>query len=83
MTLLVAGLVLFIALHLVPSVAPLRAGLVAGMGEKPYRGVFSALAFAGLAMIVWGYAAAPFEPVYSPPDWGRQAAMWVVPAALV
>ncbi|MCY3754217.1 MAG: NnrU family protein [Alphaproteobacteria bacterium] len=83
MTLLVAGLALFIVLHLVPSIAPLRAGLVAGMGEKTYRGVFSALAFAGLAMIVWGYSAAPFEPVYAPPDWGRQAAMWVVPAALV
>ena len=34
-------------------------------------------------MIVWGYSTAPFDPVYSPPDWGRQAAMWVVPAALV
>ena len=83
MTLLVAGLALFIALHLVPGVAPLRAGLVAGMGERRYRGAFSALAFASLAMIVWGYAAAPAEPVYSPPDWGRQAAMGVVPAALV
>ena len=83
MTLLVAGLALFIALHLVPGVAPLRAGLVARMGEKRYRAVFSALAFAGLAMIVWGYSTAPFDPVYSPPDWGRQAAMGVVPAALV
>ncbi len=83
MTLLVAGLALFIILHLIPSVPPLRARLVAGMGEKRYRGAFSALAFAGLALIVWGYAAAPFEPVYSPPDWGRQAAMWLAPAAFV
>ena len=83
MTLLVAGLALFILLHLVPSVPPLRAGLIAGMGEKRYRGAFSALAFAGLAMIVWGYSAAPFEPIYSPPDWGRQAAKWMVPAAFV
>ena len=83
MTLLVAGLALFVVLHLIPGVAPLRAGLVAGMGEKRYRGVFSALAFAGLALIVWGYSTAPFEPVYSPPGWGRDAAMWMVPAALV
>lgn len=83
MTLLAAGLALFIVLHLIPGIAPLRAGLVAGMGEKRYRGAFSALAFAGLAMIVWGYSAAPFEPVYSPPDWGRQAAMWLAPAAFV
>ena len=83
MTLLVAGLALFIGLHLIPGIAPLRAGLVARMGEKRYRGAFSALAFAGLALIVWGYSAAPFEPVYSPPGWGRDAAMWMVPAAFV
>ncbi len=83
MTLLVAGLALFIALHLIPSVAPLRAGLVAGMGEKRYRGVFSVLALAALAMIAWGYSTAPVEPVYSPPDWGRQAAMWMAPAGFV
>ncbi len=83
MTLLAAGLALFIVLHLVPSVPPLRAGLVAGMGEKRYRGAFSGLALLALVMIVWGYSAAPFEPVYSPPDWGRQAAVWLVPAAFV
>ncbi len=83
MTLLVAGLALFIVLHLVPGIAPLRAALVASMGGKRYRGAFSALAFAGLAMIVWGYSAAPSEPVYVPPDWGRQAAVWMVPAAFV
>ena len=83
MTLLVAGLALFIALHMIPGVPPLRAVLVAGMGEARYRGAFSGLAFAGLAMVVWGYASAPVEPVYSPPGWGRQAAMWMTPAAFV
>ena len=34
-------------------------------------------------MMVWGYSAAPFEPVYSPPGWGRHAAMGLVPVALV
>ncbi len=53
------------------------------MGEKRYRGAFSGLALAALVLIVWGYSAAPFEPVYAPPDWGRQAAMWMAPAAFV
>ncbi len=83
MTLLVAGLALFIVLHLVPSVPPLRAGLVTIMGGKRYRGAFSGLALAAFVLIVWGYSAAPFEPVYSPPDWGRQTAMWLAPAAFV
>lgn len=83
MSLLVAGLALFVVLHLIPSVPPLRAGLVARMGDRGYRGGFALIAFASLAMVVGGYAAAPFEPVYSPPGWGRPAAMWLVPAAFV
>ena len=83
MTLLVAGLALFVALHLIPSLPPLRAALVASMGEKPYRGAFSITAFASLAMVVWGFADAPFEPVYTPPAWGRHAAMGMTPVAFV
>ena len=83
MTILVAGLALFFVLHLIPSVPPLRAALVARMGEMPYRGVFALIAFASLVMVVWGFSAAPFEPVYSPPGWGRHAAMALVPLALV
>ncbi len=75
MTLLAAGLALFGVLHLIPSVPPLRAGLVARMGERPYRGVFSLVALASLVMAVWGFSTAPFEPVYSSPSWGRHAAL--------
>ncbi len=82
MTLLVSGLALFVLLHLIPSVPPLRARLVARMGEGPYRGVFSLVALASLVMAVWGFSAAPFEPVYSPPSWGRHAALGLVPVAL-
>ena len=83
MTLLVAGLVLFFAVHLIPSAESLRAALVEGLGEKPYRGVFAAIALASLAIIVWGFSRAPLEPVYVPPLWGRHAAMTAVPIALV
>ena len=83
MTFLVAGLALFVVLHLIPSVPPLRAGLVARLGEMPYRGAFAVIAFAGLAMVVWGFVRAPYESVYTPPSWGRHAAMTLVPLALV
>ena len=83
MTLLVYGLALFVVLHLIPSVPPLRAGLVARMGERPYRGVFSLIALASLVMVVGGFAVAPYEPVYAPPVWGRHAALALVPLALV
>lgn len=83
MTLLAAGLALFVALHLIPSVPPLRAALVARMGEMPYRGAFSLAALASLAMVVWGFPDAPFDPVYTPPAWGRHAAMGLTPVAFV
>ena len=83
MTLLVYGLALFVVLHLVPSVPPLRAALVARLGEMPYRGVFALIALASLVMVVGGFAAAPYEPVYSPPVWGRHAALTIVPLAIV
>ena len=83
MTLLVAGLVLFIAVHLIPSVVPLRAALIARLGAGPYRGLFSLVAAAGLVLIVWGFAGAPFEPLDAVPAWGRQVAMFAVPVAVV
>ena len=83
MTLLVTGLVLFVALHLVPSIRPLRRALVARMGEAPYRGVFSLVALASIVLVAWGFARAPYEPVYAPPAWGRHVAMGAVPVALV
>ena len=83
MTLLVAGLALFIAVHLIQTVVPLRAALVARLGANAYRGVYSLVALAGLVLVVWGFMRAPLEPLYAPPAWGRQAAMFAVPIALV
>ena len=83
MTLLVAGLALFVAVHLLPSVVPLRAALIARLGAGAYRGLFSLGAAAGLVLVVWGFSRAPFEPLYNAPAWGRQVAIVAVPVALV
>ncbi len=83
MSLLVAGLVLFIAIHLIPSVPRLRANLVERIGAIPYRGVFSAVVLLSLAAVVWGFARSPIEVVYEPPAWGHQASMVLVPVAFV
>ena len=83
MSLLVAGLVLFTAIHLIPSAPRLRAALVERLGAKPYRGVFSAVVLLSLAAVVWGFSRSPIEEVYAPPTWGHQASMILVPIALV
>ena len=83
MSLLVTGLVLFIAIHLIPSAPRLRATLVERLGAKPYRGVFSAVVLLSLVAVVWGFSRSPFEEVYAPPAWGHRASMILVPIALV
>jgi uncharacterized membrane protein len=54
----------FLATHFV-SATPLRPALVAAMGEWPYRGLYSAVAFVTLGWMIWAYAAAPREILFS------------------
>lgn len=83
MNILYIGLFLFIAMHLVPCVAVLRGSLVDRLGEKRYRAIFSAVSIASLAMVVWGYSQAEFNPIYHPPAWGRPLAIVAVPVAMI
>jgi uncharacterized membrane protein len=62
MTILIIGLALFLGVHAVPIVPPLRAWLFARLGEKPYKGLFSVLSALGLALIIVGYGHAPAGP---------------------
>jgi uncharacterized membrane protein len=55
MQILIGGLALFIAVHLVPTRPSLRAELVGRLGLGIYRGLFSLASIAGLVMIVLGY----------------------------
>jgi uncharacterized membrane protein len=55
MALLIAGLALFIVVHLVPTRPSLRAGLVGTLGPGIYRGLFALVSIAGLVLIVLGY----------------------------
>ena len=73
MTLLVLGLIVFFAIHLLPSIAPLRSRLKGRLGESGYRGLFSLISLAGLVLIVMGMGRAEFTPLYEPPAWGRHA----------
>ncbi len=54
----------FIATHFVAS-TPLRAALVARIGLKAYIGVYSLAAFATLGWMIWAYAKAPLEPLWT------------------
>lgn len=71
MGLLIAGLVLFIGIHVLPSFGGLRAAFVARLGEGGYKGLFSVIALAGLVLIVIGYGRAPQEQIFVPSETAR------------
>ena len=78
MALLVGGLVLFIGVHVLPSSARLRGALVARLGEKGYKILFSVVSAVGLVLAAIGYGQAPREQIFEP----SQTALTFLPAAM-
>jgi uncharacterized membrane protein len=74
MSLLLIGLLLFFGVHSISILVPgWRDAMVARIGERPWRGVYSLLSLAGLALLIHGYGAARMDPValYNPAPWLR------------
>lgn len=74
------GLIVFFAIHLVPTQPGLRGGLVERYGEGAYKGVFSLISLLGLVLIVVGYAKLQAMPgknpqLWFPPMWLRHVAL--------
>lgn len=76
---LVAATAAFLITHFVTS-TPLRGRLVALMGEWPYRGVYSLVAFVTLGWMIAAYAAAPPEPLW---NGMRELPRFVMPLAFI
>jgi uncharacterized membrane protein len=67
---MIAGLVLFLGIHLVSTRRGARGRLVARLGEGGYKALYGLIALAGLALIVWGFAqyrASGMIVLYEPP----------------
>jgi uncharacterized membrane protein len=79
MLMLVAGLIVFLGVHLLPALQGVRVALVRRYGELRYKGIFSLASLAGLALIIAGYAtAAPGARLFEP----SQAAIATAPYAI-
>lgn len=83
MALLVLGLLLFLGFHSLPMIGTVRQRLVERFGLKAYKGLFSLLSLAGFVLIIFGKARAPFVPLWDAPEWGRHAAMGIMPFAFI
>ena len=80
---LIAGLVLFLGVHVFSSLRSARGRLIAKLGEGGYKGIYSLLSLAGFGLIVAGMGKAPPVELWSAPVWGRYAAIWFMPFALI
>jgi uncharacterized membrane protein len=88
MLVLILGLVIFFAAHLVPASPGLRDGLIARFGEGPYKIAFSIVALAGLVLIVLGYHKLQIMPgknpvLWDPPTWTRHITFLLMIPALI
>ena len=86
MTLLIAGLLLFLGVHSVRIVADdFRAAQIARLGANGWKGLFALLSIAGFVMIIWGFGLARQQPVllWATPSWLRHAASLLTLVAFV
>jgi uncharacterized membrane protein len=83
MTLLIIGIIVFLGLHLLPTISGLRGKLAARLGENGYKALFSLLSVAGFALLVYGFAKAPVIQVWSPPGWTRWVAIVLMLPAFI
>ncbi|MEZ4435293.1 MAG: NnrU family protein [bacterium] len=80
---LIAGLLLFVLGHFALSAAPLRARLVARLGEGPFSGLYSLVALAGLALMTWGHRVAPWVELWPKPTWTQTIPLHVMPIVML
>ncbi|WP_321503746.1 NnrU family protein [Breoghania sp.] len=83
---LVLGLVVFFAAHMVPTRPALRSALVERVGALGYRAAHSVVALVGFALIVYGYGMARDQGpalVYDPPYWMRHVTMLLMLIAFI
>jgi uncharacterized membrane protein len=84
MGLLAAGLVVFIGIHLVPVVTPLRARLSGALGEGRYKIAFSIAAAVGLVAIVAGWwRAGPGQQLFGPSPLAQHVAPYAMVVAFI
>jgi uncharacterized membrane protein len=87
MPILVAGLVVFLGLHLLPTVPEARAGIRDRVGHNAYQLVYSVLSLVGLILIIKGFGdlrgtRADIQ-LWTPPAFGRHITMLLMWPAFI
>jgi uncharacterized membrane protein len=88
MLVLVIGLLVFFAIHLVPSNVELRAALISRFGEVGYKVLFGSVSLIGLVLIIVGFHKLQLHPgknpqLWVPPLWTRHIALALMLPAMI
>lgn len=83
MELLVAGLIIFFVMHLVPVLGSLRQAMLKRLGQNGYKAIFSLISLGGFVLIVLGKGDAEFIEIYEPPAWAMHATGLMMLLAIV
>lgn len=84
MYILLFGLILFFAIHLLPASVSLRQQAVQRLGEYGYKGVFALISLLGLALVAYGMSEREYILIWQPPVWSRHLALvMMLPASLL
>lgn len=68
---LCVGVLCWMAVHLMPGLAPaFRLAIIDKVGEIPYKGLFALDILIALALIVYGWRSTVPQTLYVPPAWG-------------
>jgi uncharacterized membrane protein len=77
------GMLLFVGVHLIPTMPTWRAALVGQLGEGPYKAVFSLLGLVGLVGAIVAYRYTPHAVLWSSPPALRVLTAILMLAAVV
>ena len=81
MKLMLLGLLIFLGTHFFTTMRVARAGIVAKIGEGPYKILYSVISIVGLVMAAYGFAAWRAEgspQLWFPPVWTKHLAIPLV-----
>lgn len=86
MTILVLGILIFLGVHTLTTLRDARSGVIARIGEGPYKGLYSLASLLGFILIVYGfnsYRDAGYIQVWDPPAGMRHATMLLMWPAMI
>ena len=86
LAIMIIGLAAFLGAHTLVALRPQRAAVIARVGERPYRGLFSLVSLIGIILIGYGFAryrAGGYIDIWMPPRWTRHATEALVWPAIV